>query len=274
MGLTERVAQDDDRECSWLPVAASRSVSIGLAASLAASEGGCQAPPDSHPCLPGLSGGGEGTRTLEPPDCQVAQYRRGPCQIVPYRRVLAGPGGRPGRHPPRRATACDALGRVCWLECWLSVTVEQGPSEAWLSGLGPMLLVRFRSGWRSLERRRRCQPILRRHCPRRVWLRRDPRGRDGHRLSNVMPRAAWSALSVVIDGSLKVVRVGHPTSFAERTPPRFQRADRGGRAGPREKGKKAQGSCKETTCWVYLTHPPRCFGAWVRNPPRGGFLRF
>ena len=229
-----------------------------------------------HPYTPVTRtfGGGEGTRTLEPPDCQVAQYCRSSCQIVPHRRVLAGPGGLPGGHLPQRATACDALGRVCWLECWLSVTVEQGPSEAWLSGLGPMLLVRFRSGWRSLERRRRCQPILRRHCPRRVWLRRDPRGRDGHRLSNVMPRAAWSALSVVIDGSLKVVRVGHPTSFAERTPPRFQRADRGGRAGPREKGKKAQGSCKETTCWVYLTHPPRCFGAWVRNPPRGGFLRF
>ena len=47
-----------------------------------------------------------------------------------------------------------------------------------------------------------------------------------------------------------------------------------GRAGPREKGKETQGSCKETTCWVYLVHPPRCFGAWVRNPPRGGFLRF
>ena len=38
------------------------------------------------------AGGREGTRTLEPPDCQVAQYRRSPCRIVPHRRVLAHPG--------------------------------------------------------------------------------------------------------------------------------------------------------------------------------------
>jgi hypothetical protein len=225
-----------------------------------------------HPYTPVTRtfGGGEGTRTLEPPDCQVAQYCRSSCQIVPHRRVLAGPGGLPGGHLPQRATACDALGRVCWLECWLSVTVEQGPSEAWLSRLGPMLPDRFRSGWRSLERRRRCQPVFGRQCLRRVRLRRDPRGGEGHRLSNVMPcRLASSSMA------LEVVRVGRPTGFAERTPSRFEKADRGGRRdGTERKGRKPRGSCKETTCWVYLVHPPRCFGAWVRNPPRGGFLRF
>ena len=66
-------------------------------------------------------GGGEGTRTLEPPDCQVAQYRRWSCRIVSCRRILARPGGRPVGRLGRRATVCDAAGRVCWLECWLFV---------------------------------------------------------------------------------------------------------------------------------------------------------
>jgi hypothetical protein len=49
----------------------------------------------------------------------MAQYRCSSCQIVPHRRVLARPDCLPEGRLQRRATACDTLGRVCWLECWL-----------------------------------------------------------------------------------------------------------------------------------------------------------
>ncbi len=102
------------------------------------------------------------------------------------------------------------------------------------SGLGPMLPARFRSGWRSLERGRRCQPIFGRQCPRRVRLRRDPRRREGHRLSNVMPcrlasservqsMASWRSFVLAVQpasrkGRLRALRV--PTGAAGGAEPR------------------------------------------------------
>jgi len=68
--------------------------------------------PRGGPCPPSAKPlrGGEGTRTLEPPDCQVTQCRRSPCRIVPHRRVLADPDDRLGdiRHCVQlRATLWD-----------------------------------------------------------------------------------------------------------------------------------------------------------------------
>jgi hypothetical protein len=59
---------------------------------------------------------------------QIAQCCRCSCRIVPHRRILARPDCPPAGRPRRSATACDALGRVCWLECWLFCRQEQGLS--------------------------------------------------------------------------------------------------------------------------------------------------
>ncbi len=66
--------------------------SIGLAASLAAGGRPWQVERPDKGSSTRTSGGGEGARTLVPPDCQVAQYRRSSCRIVPRRRVLARRG--------------------------------------------------------------------------------------------------------------------------------------------------------------------------------------
>jgi hypothetical protein len=59
------------------------------------------------------------------PNLLIRRCRRS-CRIVPHRRVLARPERCTAGRLQRRATACDALGRVCWLECWLFCRQGQG----------------------------------------------------------------------------------------------------------------------------------------------------
>jgi hypothetical protein len=57
---------------------------------------------------------------------KVAQYHRRSCRIVPYRRILAGPGNLQGavwNGVQLRATLRDRYHRL--LECWLSAATSR-----------------------------------------------------------------------------------------------------------------------------------------------------